>query len=466
MASAEKPNVLFFLADQMRFDCAGYAGKYPVSTPNIDRVGREGTTFTRAFTPTPVCAPARQSFLSGRRPETLGAQWNYSFIETKTLMPSDRNFLSSFARAGYQNAFIGHWDASVRPPEEFGAAEYRSLAEYREYVKEKYPGAKYHNGWFGELSPIPLEDSRTHWCAGRACEAIEKFGKTGKPWFVWVDGTDPHLPCRPSEPFYSRYPDGCAVKWDGFGDAFEDKPYIQKQQLYNWGLEGRSWEQWAPSVARYYAMISQTDDAFGRILGLLDEKGLSDDTVVIFTSDHGDMCGSHGMIDKHYVLYDDVIRVPLVIRFPARFGGGVRCDDFVSSCLDLAPTLAQLCGLDMFRGYSGHGRSLAPLLEGEKDPGRQDCAVCASSGQQFGLFTQRCVRTAEYKYVWNLTDVDEFYDLGADPGEKRNLIREYQGSPLLAELRGRMKEELVRCGDPFVRSGWLERQLTEGKKLL
>ena len=136
----KQPNILFFLADQHRYDCTGYAGKYPVSTPNIDAVGREGACFTNAYAPTPVCAPARQSFLSGRRAEAIGALHNYNFIPTKTLMPEDFHFVKELKSAGYATSFIGQWDGSIRPIGEFGFDNVRLGKEYA-------VGAKTKHGW-------------------------------------------------------------------------------------------------------------------------------------------------------------------------------------------------------------------------------------------------------------------------------------------------------------------------------
>lgn len=457
----KKPNILFFLADQLRYDCVGYAGKYPVATPNADKIGAQGAVFTKCFTPTPVCAPARQSFLSGRRAESLGALWNYNFIGTKTLQPEDDCFTKRLAGAGYENILVGAWDGSTRPPEEFALNNLVKPFDYNAFVKEKYPQVKYENGWFGERNPIPAEDSRPFWYADRAIEQIERLSKTDKPWMVWVDGVDPHLPCRPSSPYYEMYDPEKIPRWDGFGDDFTDKPYIQKQQLYNWRLEGRSWEQWAPTVACYYAMITQVDAAFGKIVDAIDKMGLAEDTLIVFTSDHGDMCGSHGMMDKHYILYDDVIRVPLAMRLPGVIPAGTKVGDYVYNCLDWAATLGELAGFEM---PACSGKSLLPLTKGEPQQ-RDEFAVCASNGQQFGFFTQRSIRTDRYKYIWNLTDIDELYDLQADPGELKNLVKDNRFDGLVAELRKKMKAELLRCGDPFAKVGWLSRQLDENVKL-
>jgi arylsulfatase A-like enzyme len=217
---------------------------------------------------------------------------------------------------------------------------------------------------------------------------------------------------------------------------------------------------WAPAVARYYSAVSQLDDAVGIILGALAASGEDENTVVIYTSDHGDMCGSHGMLDKHYVLYDDNTRVPLIIRAP---GFRSRRDEsFVSNCLDIAPTVCDLAGLAHTKE---HGASLLPLMRGESPEGWRTAVTSGVNGQQFGLFVNRMLRTKDYKYIWNPTDTDELYSLRSDPGELVNLINRPEHKELIASMRRALYDELKRQDDRLTCTGWLDRQLLEGKKL-
>ncbi len=216
-----------------------------------------------------------------------------------------------------------------------------------------------------------------------------------------------------------------------------------------------TWQDFAPMVARYFGCITQLDDAIGRILKTLEESPAWDDTIVIFTSDHGDMCASHSMLDKHYVLYDDIIRVPLIMRKP-----GVQhtvINGNVMNCLDIPATIRKEAGLepDALR----HGGVL-PISAAESESCPQEVLV-TSNGQQFGLFTARCVRTAKYKYVWNLTDNDELYDLENDPGEKHNLIKDPDLAGLIKQLREKLYQLLMQAQDRFAMSPWLKRQLLE-----
>jgi arylsulfatase A-like enzyme len=208
------------------------------------------------------------------------------------------------------------------------------------------------------------------------------------------------------------------------------------------------------------------DEAVGIVLQALDRVGAADDTIVIFTADHGDMCGSHRMMDKHYILYDDVVHVPLMIRWPELVRQGTTCSRFVYNFLDLPPTLLDLLGLQAHDSGNLHGRSLVPLLSGKEESAVwRDSVVASYNGQQFGLYTQRMIRTNEWKYVWNLTDTDELYDLLADPAELDNRIDDPVHAGLVAELRRRLYDTLRTDGDAIVANEWMRRQLLQGCKL-
>ena len=451
-------NLLLINADQLRHDCLGHRGLRGVKTPHLDALAAQSTVYTRAFTPLPVCAPARQALLCGRNPDSFGAQWNYDFMPTPTAEP-DWCWPKRLEAAGYQTAYLGRFHVSpARPPRDFGYQRHVSWAGHKELIQQKYPNAEHGGGWLGCTSPIPFEDSGTHWMAGRACEMIREFAAGGRPWHIWVDYEEPHLPCRPSEPFASMY-DGQAIPpWDGFGDDFIGKPYCQRQQPLNWGTDQMTWADFEPMVRHYYGVVSQLDDAIGRILAALEAAGQAGDTIVAFTSDHGDLCGSHQMLDKHYVLYDDIVRVPLMVRFPGR--APWVCDSLVSNCLDLPASFARWLGIGPLEVEHGRPLPLSP----EEDVSPREHIVSTGNGQQFGLYSTRMLRDGRYKYIWNLTDVDEFYDLAADPGELRNLIAEPAQQGRIASMRRALYDALLAQGDPFANSQWLQPQLLSGRK--
>ena len=487
MQNVKPPNILLILADQHRYDCIGYSNEYPIHTPNIDKLACEGMWFTNAYTPIPVCCPARQSLLNGRRPETFGALWNYNNgLKVSTLQPTDYTWVRGLKEHGYLTGHIGKWSISPEyNPNSFGFDDYISDREYSDFRKQKYPEIKFTNGFFGEKDPVPLEHSHTHWLAEKTIQMIERFSdinscsndaqinnhekynNDSQPWLLSLDFSEPHLPCRPSEPFAGMYEPSSIPKWPSFEDNFKNKPYIQKQQLYSWGIENFTWNDWAPVVARYYAIISQLDDAIGRIINKLDSLGLADDTLVIYTADHGDMCGSHRMMDKHYVLYDDIVKVPLIARWPGVVKSGAVCSNFICHSLDIPPTMLDIVHIENKEFFQGN--SLLPLLKGDgkgnSTNNLRQYAVSTYNGQQFGLYTQRMIRTEKWKYIWNTTDIDELYDLQEDPYELHNVIHETQYSGMVAELRYLLYEELLKDKDGLVLGNeWLKKQLIGGKK--
>jgi arylsulfatase A-like enzyme len=459
------PNILLITADQLRYDCVGASARYPVRTPHIDRLADEGMWFTDAFTHIPLCCPARQSLINGRRPESFGALWNFNIaLRIPALSPDEYAWPRELAKRGYRSAFVGKW--GVHPehtPMSYGYERYIGEKDYARFVKERYPDVRYTNGFFGETNPVPVHDARTHWLARQAIDMMREFSGQRAPWHIALHFPEPHPPCRPSGAFAGMYDPASVPEWDSFRETFRDKPYIQRQQLYNWKIQDFTWQDWAPVVARYYGMISQIDDAIGLVLEALEQCGAADHTIVVLTADHGDLCGGHRMMDKHYVMYDDVVKVPLVVRWPGVVAAGQRCDRFVHPLLDIPPTILEVLGLDVPEFF--HGRSLMPLWRGEEASEWRQAAVATYNGQQFGLYTQRMIRTREWKYVWNTTDVDELYNLREDPAELNNRIRDPQCKDVLKALRAELYEQLARDGDGLVLNEWMRDQLLLGLKI-
>lgn len=458
------PNLLIIVADQCRYDCIGYAGIYPVRTPHLDRLASEGVWFSEAYTPIPLCSPARQAFLNGSRPESFGGLWNYGLGLAIPALPPERFSWPRELAGRYASCYIGKW--GVHP--QHGPAAYgfdRSIGEqdYAAYRRQQGYPLPQANGYFGETDSAPLTHARTHWLARQASEQVSALSKSGRPWHVQLHFPEPHPPCRPSPPFAEMYDAQSVPMWHNFRDTFRNKPYIQKQQLYNWGVHDWDWEDWAPVAARYYGIISQMDDAVGLLLQTLEETGQADNTIVVFTADHGDLCGAHRMMDKHYVMYDDIVKVPFIVRWPNRAAAGRRCDAFVCPMLDLPPTFLEEARIGLPDHL--HGRSLLALLSGETPAVWREEAVATYNGQQFGLYTQRMIRTRDWKYVWNTTDIDELYDLRQDPGELDNRIDDHSCKELVGELRRRLYDILLREQDGLVNNPWMRDQLLLNRKL-
>jgi arylsulfatase A-like enzyme len=223
--------------------------------------------------------------------------------------------------------------------------------------------------------------------------------------------------------------------------------------------------------------ITLLDHQLGRVLATLDELGIAENTVVIYTADHGDLCGAHGMIDKHYVMYDELVRVPFIVRWPGQIAANQNCGAFISSAVDLAATFCDLAGVE--RPSTFAGQSILPLVtektedssQRTEDGGHESRNTQHATrntnhesrpdiyttyhGNQFGLYSQRMVRDHRWKYIWNATAEDELYDLLTDPGEITNLAADpayaVEGQRLRQRILAWMEETNDRLLNPWIR---------------
>ena len=455
-------NILLIHSDQHRFDCVGVNDRSRIRTPNLDRLARQGVNFTSAFTPIPLCVPARNCLLHGRWPvqHLCIANW-----DTEAPRPPPEGlptFIEPLKLAGYRLGYVGKWHVNrEKGPLEYGFDEYVPDSQYHRWREamglKPVPRT---NGWFGEVDPyITPDQSRLAWGADRVIEMIERAVEADRPFFVRWDPSEPHLPNVVPEPYCSMYEPDKVEPWPSFPDPLSGKPFIQRQQRRTWKIDGWGWEKWAPIVARYLGEVSLMDAQIGRILASLSQLGIEKDTLVVYTTDHGDMCGGHGMIDKHFVMYEDVVHVPLILRWPKEIPAGSVCDSFVISEIDLATTICRAAGAEVPPTFVG--RDLVGLARGGGD--ERANVYSTYHGNQFGLYSQRMVRDRRFKYVWNATDVDELYDLQADPGELNNLALDREYRDRLQEMRRRLLEWMEGTADPLA-NPWIIAQLLEGLK--
>ena len=311
----------------------------------------------------------------------------------------------------------------------------------------------------GFKSALPLEKSPTHVMTDKAISQLKKYNEESIPWHIRLDFNEPHLPCIPSEPFASMYKPEEIEPWGNFKENFKNKPYIQSQQLKNWEIENWTWDEWSKYLAAYFGIISQYDDAVGKILGTLDELGIADNTIVLYTTDHGDAAGSHRMIDKHYVMYEEEVHVPMLVRWPGKIKANSTCEDFVMNELDLGPTILDMFDIEIPGSFQG--KSVLPQLLGHNNPNSWPLAFSSYHGQQFGLYDMRMIRDERFKYILNPTDVDEFYDLQEDPSELNNLIGSEKDLKLGDAYRQKIFDTFSALDDKLMtRSVWMKNLLT------
>ncbi|MEM6391397.1 MAG: sulfatase-like hydrolase/transferase [Planctomycetota bacterium] len=450
---SQPPHIVLIHSDQHRFDCLAAHGHPLVNTPNLDRLAAEGADFQHAFTPSPICSPARACLLTGRWPTQHGCM---SIPGTEIYRPIDDPNQPLLTRllhdAGYRIAHIGKWHGETpHEPTAYGVDDFIPESQYDSWRRSQgIPDRQRTNAWFGEVDPhITPDQHRIAWGGQLACDHIERYHHSGQPFLVRWDPSEPHLPNMIPAAMADLYPPDTIDPWPSYADTLEGKPWIQAQQRRTWGVDHWTWEQhWAPMVSRYLADITLLDDHVGRVLDTLDRLGIADNTLVIYSTDHGDFCGGHGQVDKHFNMYDDVMRVPLIMRWPGRIEVGSQPHGFVSNELDVAATLCAAAGLDIPETFVGHN---LVAQRGAQVPER-DHIFAQYMGSQFGLYSQRMVRNADWKYIWNATDTDELYDLNTDPAELTNRIDDPTAAGVVKRLRECLAEWGQSIGDPLFNS--------------
>jgi len=442
------PNILFIHSDQHRFDSLGINGNSFVQTPNLDRLAGQGVNFTHAFTTIPICSPARASIMTGAWPTRHGC---LCIPSSEMWQPAQRHLpvLTDLMKAqGYRQAWTGKFHREVEGgPCDYGVEEYLGLGEYTRWRKAKgIPPAERTKGLFGEVEEIAPESSSLAWQADQIIRMLEERKDGEQPFFVRWDPPQPHLPCRPPRAVWERYSQMTIPPWPSWPESFENKPRAQQRQIEIWGLQDWPWERFEEIVRLYFAEITHLDTQIGRVLEKLDEIGATNDTLVIYSTDHGDYCGGHGQMDKHFAMYEDITHVPLIMRWPGQLPAGASCDAFVSNSIDLARTIAETGGVDVPDSFQGLNL-LKAVQEPESWP-REDI-YAQYFGTESGAFSQRMIRDRRFKYVFNPTDLDEFYDLETDPGELNNRVNDPDWQSEINRLRHRLVAWMEEVKDPL-----------------
>ena len=455
------PNTLILADDQQRYDTVGANGSAICRTPNQDRLAREGVSFSHAFTCTAICSSARSALLTGRYPHNGGLMNNTHERDALALEMPDgtRTYAQHLREAGYRSAYIGKWHAGRdKTPTDWGYDFYNPdgfLGPVRDRLGiAGNPPVSGPSGF--ALAPwwnipahgrrdIPVEACVEHTLAEAAMQFIrdyeEQRRRDGRPWHVRVDWQAPHWPHYLPEPYFSMYDPKDIPPWPNFGDAFEAKPYANNRLVEQWRVGNIGWPEWAELVARYFGHVSMVDRGMGLVLDALDETGAAENTLVIFTTDHGDMTGSHGIFNKGGVPYEEIYHIPMVIRWPGVAQPGRVCDRFVM-IQDFFPTILDAAGCAF--EDTDESASLLPLVRGEESGWRRDAAFCAYYADEVGMHELRILRNRRYKFVYNVVDRNELYDLEEDPHELHNLFCD----PAHADVRREMGREML---------SWMER---------
>ncbi len=446
-ASAQPPNVVFILVDDLRWDELGAAGHPVVKTPNIDRLAREGALFRNAFVTTPLCSPSRASFLTGQYARTHG-------ITDNTNRSAASHRLTTFPlllqRAGYETAFIGKWhmgnDDSRRP----GFDTWVSFKGQGQYLDPEISE--------GDRT-APVRGYITDILNSRALEFVRR--PRTKPFLLYLSHKAVH-------PNIRQLDDGSIVPIDGemfvpaerhrqllvgakvprrpnFGKPPLDKPALMRT-IGDLPPLGPSTATDDATVLGRQRALAAVDDGVGEILKALEQQGQLDNTVVIFAGDNGYFYGEHGLSDERRLAYEESARIPIVARFPKIIPAGSVPTQLVLN-LDVAPTVLELAGVA--RPAAIEGRSLVPIFSKSAVPWRSSFVIEYFSDTVFPrILTMgyQALRTERWKYIryTELRNMDELYDLAADPYELKNLIAD----PVHRADRDHLSQELDRSLHP------------------
>ena len=452
-------NILLIHSDQHRYDCVAAHGQRDIHTPNLDRLCAEGTTFSRAYSTIPICTPARASLLTGAWPTTHGSFSIPTSELNRAARPELPTLFPLLKEQGYRTGWVGKYHRELEcdePGAPEGVDAFVPLWHYGKMCeREGIPAAPTTHGLFGDENTTQSPDqSSIAWQADNVIRLLGD-GSSEQPQIVRWDPPEPHLPCRPTSEFAGRYDAAAIPPWSSFPDSLEDKPGILRRQREIWGLNDWTWDDWAPLVRLYYGMITEMDHHIGRVLDHLEATGQADDTLVIYSTDHGDFMGGHGLMDKHFSFYDDIARIPLVIRAPGQLEPGRTSEAFASGSIDIARTILEAAGVEAPESFVG--QDLVALAAGQATP--RTYAYAQYFGTESGAYSCRMIRDARYKFVYHpVGDCHEFYDLETDPGELDNKIDDPALAPEIKRLKAQIYDEMKAAGDRLA-CGWTEIEL-------
>ena len=454
--AATPPNVLFIISDQFHHASYGAAGNPVVKTPHLDRLAGEGVRFEHALCATPFCSPTRASFLTGLYAHKHGITHNVDGNKAglNPNLPSTEQVLFE---NGYACRQFGKWHLGERStlPAYAGQAEeaYREkgpgrksgpevgrsgleihMTEAVRQANAKWDGNGASNTRIGRIERAP-EMSPESRITDEAIRELDRLA--GKPFLLTVSLPAPHAPWEVGEPYYSMHK-RASIALPANRNSVE--PVDRTTAAWRFGqLLGE--DGMREYLGVYYGLISMVDWNIGRLLDALKNRSLERDTLVIFTADHGDMHGGHGMYDKQtYSMYEETTRVPLILRWPGKIAAGKTVRTQAGSC-DLHPTILDYLSLKP-RG-TVHGASLRNYIEGREDESRP--MFCERERGRDGF--QRLIRTLDWKYAYNSNGASQLYHLAKDPGETRNLLKDPSAGPVRLKLHGQLAEWMRQTED-------------------
>ncbi len=491
----KNPNILIIMTDQQAWDAVGYSGNKMIKTPNLDRLASEGVNFSRAVTPCPVCVPARTSILTGRLTETTTIRENRDAKTGECYYPT---FDEILAKRGFTSEIYGKFHSLEHmarvyenPPVE-GMTGTEPIIHwepiYVKYIQDNFKekplkkGELYETSFYGGTIPYKLDPIDSRYKKVMAGEKEEKAelkkisqavvhgvldlpaeytitAVQGKQTLVALERLKdeqfiltssfhcPHVPITPSEPYASMYKAEDMIPPVSLKDSRENTPYNPGKVFDMYNEEDKIQYM----IANYYAFVTEIDDWVGKILGKLDELKLSDNTLVVFVSDHGEMLGSHGMRGK-FNFYEESVRVPFLIRYPGKIKPAQTISTPVS-ILNIFPTVLDYAGV---KNIATDGYSLKGIMEGTESP-KYDFAVSEWQWKNKNV-PSIMIRTENWKLMTTHRsggkNVEVLFDLKNDPYEMNNLLgtnpERFKYKEKAEELRSKLVGYLEDVNYPLV----------------
>ena len=479
----DRPNILWYCSDQQRFDSIGALNNPHAHTPRLDAFLKESVTFDTAYCQTPICTPSRSSFLTGMYPSAVGVNGNGNADWPSYY--SERLVTNILDRAGYDCGLVGklHLAGAADGREQRVDDGYRYFQyshapkgandpghDYAEWLRFQgvdpealllgYSPETYRQGakvksFGGIYEPTEAQDNvpphlhQTHWCTERAIDFIGMNRRPGQPWLLSVNPFDPHPVFDPPYEYFRRF-DVASMP----GAHFRDSDLAHQQRLADAGVDFQSQPQhpdaWQHKLvqAAYYAMVEQIDHEFGRLLDHLEAVGERDNTIVVFTSDHGEALCDHGLLLKGCRFYEGLTRVPLMISWPERYRQDTVSDALVE-LVDLVPTF--LDAAEVETPYWVQGRSLTDVLTGSTQAHRDFVRAEFYGAINYPDQTHATMyRDRRWKLVsYHGKDLFELYDLEQDPWEHDDLSQDPAHQEVLRDLMRRSFDATVYATPPF-----------------
>lgn len=465
-----KKNILFICTDQQRTDTLkAYNADTLCRTPVLDRLAGESVVFDNAYASCPVCTPARSSMQCGLYPSKTG-------METNTFQPGARvheiqdgpSLLSRrLNAAGYQAGYTGKWHLCmengpfVTLPSDVGyigddfpghGAGGWAYPQFRQYLKEhnlelaiqdrtppKKPGD---HSTFGEVTSS-IESTIEYYLVEQTIHYIEEFRRQDKPFYFQLNFWGPHEPFYAPTEYLDLYRHMPIPPWKSFYQDPDSEPalyeLIRRREV--------DWDFFQETLRHYYACMTHIDHQLGRLFAYLKEQQLYEDTVIIFSADHGDNQGSHGKLEnKSYSMYDETTKIPLFIKPAGKDYESYTQSAFVGTC-DIYATILDQAGIGPLADYGyGDGRVLTPFIHDRNYPWNNEI-VTEGMGAFEIVATQRMYRKDKYKYVFNAGDKEQLFDMEADPDELDNLAYQPAYQQVLLQIKNDFAVWMTANGD-------------------